>query len=441
MNRTNTVYTFITSFIILTLGLTNSIILARVLGPEGRGEVAAAMLWPGLLVYLGSLGLFPAITYYSAQKDSDLTVVFSNALLLGIIQSLVILPLGYFMMPKLLASQSGAVIAAGRLFLISIPLGLLTQYGMNILQSQLYMRVFNTIRLITPVGYLGGVILLVFGQQLTVVYILWLQIGLGLISLLTAFVSLFLLCHIHPIQLNLSQAKTMLRYGLKVHFGTISQLANLRLDQALISAFMPSVQLGFYVTAVSTSSLVQVLPSALRMVMTPAIAKKATVDEGIKTLVSSFRKYWMISLISFPFLLLTLPAIIPFVYGNEFAGAIRPTLLLLMAGLFLGAKEVLSGGLQGLGEPWLVSQSEIISLFITAFSLLIFLPAWGIMGAAIATLLAYFVSLMILVNGLRLRHRVSPIALFQLEKRDVQNLKEDLWTLGVSIKKSLGIKS
>lgn len=434
MNRAHTFYTFTTSFVILGLGFINSIILARVLGAEGRGEVAAAMLWPGLFIYLGSLGLFPAITYYAAQKESNLTVIFSNAFLFGILQSLIIIPLGYWMMPKFLASQSSEVVNASRLFLLSFPLGLLTQYSMNILQSQLYMKVFNLIRLITPIGYLGGVILLFLGQRLTLIYILWLQIGLGLASLIMAVVALFWLCPIRPFQINLLQAKTMLRYGLKVQFGTISQLANLRLDQALISAFMPSTQLGLYVTAVSMSSLGQLLPTALRLVITPVIAQKATVEEGVTTLVTAFRNYWIISLVSFVVLFLTMPALIPFVYGKEFVEAIYPTLFLLAATLFLGAKEVLSGGLQGLGEPWLVSKSEIISLVITALSLLILLPTWGIMGAAIATLLAYFVSLLVLVNGLRGRHNISPILLFQLEKRDVQNLAENLRKMTTSTK-------
>ena len=83
MLRPLIVRTLLTSFGIAGLGLVNSVLLSRWLGPAGRGEVAAAILWPTLLVYLGSMGLIGAILYFAALPDSKPRAIFANGLWLG----------------------------------------------------------------------------------------------------------------------------------------------------------------------------------------------------------------------------------------------------------------------------------------------------------------------------------------------------------------------
>src|SRR2546428_10611264 len=67
-----------TNAFVLVFGLTNSVLLSRWLGPQGRGELAAAMLWPSLLTYLSSMGLIQAITYYSALPEAAAPVVWCS---------------------------------------------------------------------------------------------------------------------------------------------------------------------------------------------------------------------------------------------------------------------------------------------------------------------------------------------------------------------------
>lgn len=80
--RSPVTHTFATTLLIVTFGLLSGIQLARGLGPQGRGEVAAALLWPGLLIYLGSLGLFQAVVVFAANtEDRDrISQVLSTAI-------------------------------------------------------------------------------------------------------------------------------------------------------------------------------------------------------------------------------------------------------------------------------------------------------------------------------------------------------------------------
>src|SRR6185369_13563896 len=78
--------TLITNFGLTFLGLVNSVVLSRWLGPTGRGEIAAAMLWPTMLVYLSSMGLIMATMYFAALPESRPNSLFANATLFGIAQ-------------------------------------------------------------------------------------------------------------------------------------------------------------------------------------------------------------------------------------------------------------------------------------------------------------------------------------------------------------------
>src|SRR5881394_3494000 len=100
------------------LGLINAILLSRWLGPAGRGEIAAALLWPGLLIYLGSMGLILSTMYFSSLPGANVPVVLGNSIWLGVLLSAFAAAVGLFAMPWLLHSQSLAVVSASRWYLL-----------------------------------------------------------------------------------------------------------------------------------------------------------------------------------------------------------------------------------------------------------------------------------------------------------------------------------
>src|SRR5436190_11373303 len=98
--------TVITNSGINALGLVNAILLSRWLGPTGRGEIAAAFLWPGLLIYLGSMGLILSTMYFSSLPGANIPVVLGNSIWLGVLLAAFAAAIGLLAMPWLLQSQS-----------------------------------------------------------------------------------------------------------------------------------------------------------------------------------------------------------------------------------------------------------------------------------------------------------------------------------------------
>ena len=380
--RSPTVRTFLVSALVLGLGLVSGVQLARWMGPSGRGELAAAWLWPMLLMYLASMGVIQAVVYFAARADAAPGRVLGTALACAGVQSVLAMAVGYVVLPLLLARQSAAVIADGRAYLWVIPVSLMSQYGLGVLQARLRFAAFNWIRLLNPAGYVVAVLALAQARALTVSHALEAQLGLNVVVLVATAVALWqtgTVGGLGDLRPDRALVGPMLRYGAKVQAGGIPQIANLRMDQALLAAWFPPVQLGLYVAAVSAAGVGDVLSTAVRTVATPSIAQQGAAA-GARTLAATFRKYIVVSVAGTLLLALVLPWAIPFVYGAAFAGAVPPALVLLGAGLCLGAKQVLAGGAQALGDPWLASRSEILGAVVTVAALPLLLPRLGIMG-------------------------------------------------------------
>ncbi|MDX6577442.1 MAG: hypothetical protein QOE96_3395 [Blastocatellia bacterium] len=420
MPRSLILRTLIVNCGINALGLINSILLSHWLGPVGRGEIAAAMLWPGLLIYLSSMGLIVSSMYFSSVPDARPRVVLNNAILMGLLLSGVALPLAFIALPILLKSQSAYVISASRAYLIVIPLSLITQFGMGVLQGRLRLVELNWLRVIIPTGYLAGTIVLMAMGRLTLIHILILHMGLSVVALVSTLAVLSR-AGIRPgVQTDAGLAKQMLSYGAKVHVGQVSGLANVSLDQVLMAAWLPPAYLGLYVVAVSSAGLSQMLAQAVQTVTMPGIAREPSDTQRGTILQSVFRRYWLLSLGIMLAMALVLPLLIPIIFGRAFAPAIWPAEILLLASCFKGAEQVLGGGAGASGNPWLGSKASLVALLVTMGLLYALLRRIGIMGAAIATAAAYLAELTVVIYGLRRTHSISPGSLFRFNFKDLQ---------------------
>jgi O-antigen/teichoic acid export membrane protein len=408
------VRTLVTNSGTSVLGLMNAILLSRWLGPAGRGEIAAAFLWPGLLIYLGSMGLIISTMYFSSQPRAHVPLILNNSIALGLLLGALAAAFGFFAMPWLLRSQSPSVVSASRWYVLVIPVSLLAQFGLGVLQGRLHLKAVNWLNTIIPSGYLLGTIVLMYTGKLVLINVVALHLVLNLLVLVFTFVALARFGFYPGIKTDTALAKSMLGYGAKLHVGQLSGYANLNLDQALIAAFLPPAALGFYVVAVSSAGISLMLSSAVQTVTTPAIAREESLEAQRKLFERAFNRYWWLSLLLMLALGVCLPIVIPAVYGPSFRSSIAPAEVLLLGTLFMGARLLLSGGAIALGDPWLVSKASLLALPVTVLLLCLLLPTWGLMGAALASTLAYFVELAVVVYGCRRKHAISLSNLFRL---------------------------
>ena len=83
--------TYLTRLSVVALGFVNSILVTRILGPEGRGLFAVANTLSATGVQLGNLGLQSSNTYYVAREPGKLPVLLGNSLVVSAARGVVAL--------------------------------------------------------------------------------------------------------------------------------------------------------------------------------------------------------------------------------------------------------------------------------------------------------------------------------------------------------------
>jgi O-antigen/teichoic acid export membrane protein len=410
----------------LVLGVATSILIARWLGPAGRGEVAAALLWPALLIYGGSLGLFSAATYLIARPGADVHHVSATGLMLGLLHGCVACGAALLIIPIALARQSSEVINAARILIAVIPLSMIGMCGTNLLLGRMRINTVNVLRCLVPLGYFIGVVSIRVCDVLNVTNLAMLYLGLNVLFAASSVITLWRCNLVSGLRLNLQVAREYWSYGSKIHVGSLGALANQNLAQLILASYAAPAALGIYVVASNTAGAIQILGQAVQSVALPTIASAPDNGRRIAALQHIFGRFWNVNLIALPIAAILLPPAMLITYGRGFSGAIIPAEILLLGFVLLTARDVLIAGAQALGRPFLGSGVYWIGAVVTAALLLILMPRFGIIGAAIAGLASAIVQLVATLIALRRSEDLSIRALFRVDLSDARSLAADV---------------
>ena len=263
------------------LGLVGSIILARWLGPSQRGVFAAIILIPSILQYFVNFGLSSATIYFSAQPYINKHKIWTNLFIIGFVQSILGVFIGWIAIDFYLQQHATNAVVLGHLYLATIPLGLYGMYANYMLQGASYFKTTNILKCIVPTGYCIGIIMLKGYNLLSLTNLVYLQLVIQTCHLVMALFFLYRsILHHFSFIYDFQLTKKMLNYGAKVWFGDVSQLANSRIDQFLIGAFLNSHDLGIYTVAVSTAGFTGVVANAVRTIIVPSVAGKKNANRA-----------------------------------------------------------------------------------------------------------------------------------------------------------------
>jgi len=186
-------------------------------------------------------------------------------------------------------------------------------------------------------------------------------------------------------------AREVLTYGVRGQVGGMITLLNLRLDFAVLGAMAGPAVLGTYAVASKYAELLRLPGTALTWVCYPMLAgmrPDAASRQARRLVVPALAAN---VLAAAPFLLLAGP-VTTLLYGHRFDGAVAPARVLI-AGMLLGsAAGVASGFLYGRGRPGLNSWALGLGLAVTVVLDLLLIPAYGVMGAAVASTTTYLLA-------------------------------------------------
>lgn len=379
--------TFITRILLLGAGLATTVVVARSLGPEGRGLYAVALTIATLGVQLGNLGLHASNTYYVAKDRS---------LLAGLIGNTLVLTLG---LGGLGAAVAGAFFYAwpalspvrGWLLFIAllwIPIGLAYLLLQNLLLGLMEVGTYNRIDLFSRIfGLVLLGVLVIAGIRTAISYfaVALVAVTIGLIGVLLALRK-FSDCPPRP---SYSLFWQNLGVGLRAYLAGFFALLVLRIDLLMVKYMLGTAEAGYYSVATSLADGIAMLPVVVATLLFPKLSG----------MTSHAEKWRFARRISGATAVVTLPIVIVamasarFVVRLLFGPAYLPAasaLVWLMPGIFfLGVETVIVQFLNSLGYPKIVVLSWAACCVTNVVLNLWAIPAYGIVGASMVSSVCY----------------------------------------------------
>jgi len=384
----DTLMIFSTQIITIILGIAVAIIIARVLGPEGKGAFALIILVPTLLATLGNLGIGIANIYFGGSKKYRPAELASNSLIaalgLGVTLSVAFLVYYHSFHPSFLRDADPLYLS---LAVIILPLSLLTMYFSYILLGQDRIKEFNLIHLLQG------------GASLVLILFLLLALKGGIFGAILAWAGATLVATIVSILLvrratNIRWSfhplifRDSLKFGIKGYLGNVIQFLNYRLDMLLVAFFMSVTFVGYYSISVAMAEALWYFPAAVGTVIfarTPGLSA----EEANKSTPVICRNTLFITILAALVLFALGKYIISLFFGSAFLPAVQPLWILLPGVVALSICKVLSNEITGRGRPMINTVAAAVSLAVNIPLNLLLIPKMGIAGAALASTISY----------------------------------------------------
>lgn len=398
MDRQQLETIFTSSAFLFTNGLlfVNLFLLARALGDDGRGAIAAAYGNTVVIGWAFQIGIPNAAAYYAKDIDNRRVIMSSWVMMLT-----AAIPMAVLMIPFYLWQMSGESFTEGGSNLKNWYLAFIVLQLFNgpFLSAIFWLRGtgnllrFNALLALPQVLVTAGYVLLFVTDTMTIH---------------RALASTFITTCIGWI-VGLSSTRSwpgsgysrevlqkVRHFGVRAWVGNLSFFVSLRIDQLLLVNFVPLGELGVYAAAAAISTVSGPIARGAAQAMLPFIRNADSDEDRLRRIKKSIIQVAALSMAIILSIAATAWWIIPFVLGDRFTGAVLPLMILLPGAWATDVSQVLTTALASFNRPQDGSKAQIASAIATAIGLITLLSPFGIVGAAITTSVSYWVGFLAL---------------------------------------------
>jgi O-antigen/teichoic acid export membrane protein len=371
------------------------VILARSLGPHGKGVYALAVLFPSLIRTFTNLGLGSATVYYVAQRKYPWKEVFGNNIILNLGLSLVGCTIGFV---SLFAFQGVVFPEVPREFLflalLLVPLDLFrVQSGIRMLLGAERIKEFNIASVGQTIFWLVFLFIALKILKTGVIGALWANILSSLALCVLLFYWLKRIGGGISFRLNGSYMRESVRYGTQAYLSNLIGFLNYRIEVFLLSFFLSASAVGLYSMAVGIAEKLWLVSKSAATLIFPMVS--AETEDQKRTSFTSFvgRTVFLVTAIGATILFVLAHRLIPFLYSEEYLPSVSLFRVLLPGIVFLSAARILANDIAGRGKPMLNTYAGGVVLLVQLSLNIIMVPEWGALGSAWASTIAYGIDL------------------------------------------------
>lgn len=394
----------------LAMGIVQSILIARYLGPDLKGETAYISSIASTVSIIVTFGIHEAYPFFRKKYGKE-----------AIFQNFVSLTMALY----------------GFLFITAIALAVLLPVGIEIRAAMVlipltgYSRIVSYVSLIErpnrrntwwAIISLAEIVYLIFLWVFIPADIFWGISILAFVEVLRCIVFTILL-HTRP-RWDKGIPKLfleLLKYGFLPMVAYLMTMLNYRIDVLMLHqySYITDAMIGIYSLGLSLSDKIVLIPDTLKGVLASKLTKGAGDEEVAKVCRIGFWASVGICILIFVFGRL----VIRLFYGEVYAGA-YPVILITASGvLAVVFFKIIS-------QYNMINKRQILNLIMLSIAVvtdvilnLVFIPIWGIHGAAFATSIGNIVCGVAFIIYFSRRSKIPVSKMIFIQRSDIQYVK------------------
>lgn len=370
------------------LGLASGPILARALGPEGRGQFAAIMQPISVAAAVASIGIPTAVTYFIAKSYDRRRTLKIALWMCAPVAILTYLCMAWY--AKTVSANQGIDIVLLWIAWTAIIASAFVQIRRAYWQGLGNWRRLDWERAVFAIlRFLGVCAVAAIGISIAGPY--------AIVSL-AAFVCAAVILYITPASQavespKIPNTKQVLKYSLSASIGTIAIIASSRLDQIVLPAATSAVELGYYAVAVTVAEV----PVIFGVLAARNVLQSAASGLPIRRCLVEVRLYIIAGVSTCVIAAAVAPVAVPLVFGDDFKSSVFSVQILAISSIFAIVTMATISLISGLGYPFV---SSLLPLSGGVATVVLFFIYWDSISSVSAAKISLASQLIILLVGL-----------------------------------------
>jgi len=414
-----------TNAVLVPIQMLIGVVLARFLSVEERGLYSVAGTLAGLLAAVGTFG-WPAASIYRLRRTGSPPAEVTSAALVGIVASSTLVLIVCVAFEPWISRRflNGAPPTLLYLAAALVPCFLTGRvFGSGIARGINRFGIHNLYRVGLRLAELAAFViaLVVFDTGVVGLLAIFLALEASGALLLVASVG----SHTgFSGRARWDEITSSLRYGLKSYLQTIADRIHQRIDIFMIAALLRDPeQVAYYTIAGNLVGRLATVPESLAAAAFPQLAASGPAEAARFSARLSRNAVALAIPATLGFAAIA-PLLLPFVYGAPYRASIEPFLILIPGMALKTVPRIVARYFMAIDRQKVNIAAQLAALIANVSLNLMWIPRYGILGAAAASLVSYTLEALVIATAFVATTRCSVGELLVVRRSDVTRFRE-----------------
>jgi len=396
---------FFSTFIIALLGFVNSILINRFLGPSLKGEYTVILNIVNFATLILNFGIYQSYVFYKKRENKPILNTYVNNIFL---QFFIYIFIALFL--SIFSFSFNLKIA----FILIPSMVLVRQLSFITILENIKLR--NKLAVVDMLLY-TFLLILFFVSYSSSVFLILLALLVKNIFYILLFIIKFNLKP-NPLDYDISSMVKAIKFGMLPMLTLLLINMNYKVDIFILDMYVSKYQIGLYSIGVLFAEQIWLISETFKNVLYSRENKKNIRETLLLIKINIF-----LSVFAFLFFFFLGENLISFLYGHEFIGAAKVTVIIFTGVAGMSIFKVL--------HPYYVSNGHVriafiillISVSINVVLNIILIPKFGIVGAAISSIVSYIICGIWFLVDFKFKEKIKFLDFLLIKKSEILYLK------------------